>query len=188
MTEATPSRGEWSAGRGRRLDDPVGQRGITNRGVFHPATGLRRGGLGALVVAVFLLSIVGHLRPLRPLREAALQERYGQQLPCLMSLGLFFRAVRSSPIFFYGLADFARLPGLAASTSPGVSRSATSFIALWLALALYTSAFIADFVLSGILAVSKGQTEAAFLRWAFQPNRTMQLIHSAAGAARDLPR
>jgi general L-amino acid transport system permease protein len=37
-----------------------------------------------------------------------------------------------------------------------------SFIALTLALALYTGAFIAENVRGGILAISKGQTEAAY--------------------------
>ncbi len=36
-----------------------------------------------------------------------------------------------------------------------------SLLALWLALSLYTSAFIAEIVRSGIMAVSKGQSEAA---------------------------
>ena len=50
-----------------------------------------------------------------------------------------------------------------------------SFIALWLALSLYTGAFIAEIVRSGILSVSKGQTEAAYAL-GLRPNRTMNLV------------
>jgi general L-amino acid transport system permease protein len=49
------------------------------------------------------------------------------------------------------------------------------FIALWLALSYYTSCFIAEIVRSGILAVSHGQTEAAYAL-GLRPNRTLQLI------------
>ena len=50
-----------------------------------------------------------------------------------------------------------------------------SLIALTLALALYTAAFIAEIVRAGIMAVSKGQSEAAFAL-GLRPNRTMNLI------------
>ena len=49
------------------------------------------------------------------------------------------------------------------------------FIALWLALSYYTSCFIAEIVRAGILAVSYGQTEAAYAL-GLRPNRTLQLI------------
>ena len=48
-------------------------------------------------------------------------------------------------------------------------------MALTLALAFYTSAFIAEIVRSGILAVSKGQTEAA-ASLGLRPNKIMSLI------------
>ena len=35
-------------------------------------------------------------------------------------------------------------------------------LAVWLSLSLYTAAFIAEIVRAGILAVNRGQTEAAF--------------------------
>ena len=50
-----------------------------------------------------------------------------------------------------------------------------SLIALWLALSLYTAAFIAEIVRAGILAISKGQTEAASAL-GLRPGRTMRLV------------
>lgn len=50
-----------------------------------------------------------------------------------------------------------------------------SLIALWFALSLYTGAFIAEIVRAGILAISKGQSEAAFAL-GLQPSRTMNLV------------
>ena len=50
-----------------------------------------------------------------------------------------------------------------------------SFIGLWVALSLYTGAFIAENVRAGIQAISKGQTEAAFAL-GLRPGRTMSLV------------
>lgn len=50
-----------------------------------------------------------------------------------------------------------------------------SLIALWLALSLYTAAFIAENVRSGIMAISKGQSEAAGAL-GLRPNRIMSLV------------
>jgi len=49
------------------------------------------------------------------------------------------------------------------------------YLALTLALALYTAAFIAEIVRAGIQAISHGQTEAAFAL-GIKPNRTMRLV------------
>ena len=48
-------------------------------------------------------------------------------------------------------------------------------IAVLLALSLYTAAFIAEIVRAGILAVHKGQTEAA-LSLGLRPNITLRLV------------
>ena len=48
-------------------------------------------------------------------------------------------------------------------------------VALWLALSVYTGAFIAENVRAGILAVSKGQTEAA-ASLGLRPRRVMNLV------------
>lgn len=50
-----------------------------------------------------------------------------------------------------------------------------TLLALWLALALYTGAFIAEIVRAGILSVSRGQTEASFAL-GLRPSWTMNLI------------
>ncbi|WP_415184156.1 amino acid ABC transporter permease [Phaeovulum sp.] len=50
-----------------------------------------------------------------------------------------------------------------------------AFVVLWLALSLYTGAFIAEIVRAGILAVSQGQTEAAFAL-GLRASRTMRLV------------
>ncbi|SCZ73835.1 amino acid ABC transporter permease [Epibacterium ulvae] len=52
-------------------------------------------------------------------------------------------------------------PELKGFNFKGGTHMRNSLIALWLALSLYTAAFIAEIVRAGILAVSHGQTEAA---------------------------
>ncbi|MEM7238529.1 MAG: ABC transporter permease subunit [Pseudomonadota bacterium] len=50
-----------------------------------------------------------------------------------------------------------------------------SFVGLWVALSLYTGAFIAESVRAGIMAVSKGQSEAAFAL-GLKSGQTMSLV------------
>src|SRR5690606_12042250 len=52
---------------------------------------------------------------------------------------------------------------------------AHSFTALLVAISLYTGAFIAEAVRGGILAISRGQTEAAYAL-GIRPGRTMRLV------------
>jgi len=49
------------------------------------------------------------------------------------------------------------------------------FIAVWLALTLYTAAFIAEIVRAGILAIAKGQTEASY-SLGIRPGTTLRLV------------
>ncbi|WP_371171232.1 amino acid ABC transporter permease [Aliiroseovarius sp. 2305UL8-7] len=66
-------------------------------------------------------------------------------------------------------------PELKGFNFKGGTHLRNSLIALWLALSLYTGAFIAEIVRAGILAVSKGQSEAAGAL-GLRPNRTMSLV------------
>ena len=68
-----------------------------------------------------------------------------------------------------------QLPELKGFNFKGGIYMRNSLIALWLALSLYTAAFIAEIVRAGILSVSKGQTEAAFAL-GIKPKWTMNLI------------
>jgi general L-amino acid transport system permease protein len=66
-------------------------------------------------------------------------------------------------------------PELKGFNFDGGTHLRNSLIALWLALSLYTAAFIAEIVRGGILAVSKGQTEAAGAL-GLRPKRIMSLV------------
>ena len=66
-------------------------------------------------------------------------------------------------------------PELKGFNFAGGTHLRNSLIALWLALSLYTAAFIAEIVRAGILAISKGQTEAAGAL-GLRPNRIMSLV------------
>lgn len=67
------------------------------------------------------------------------------------------------------------LPELRGFNFQGGILVAHSFTALLIALTLYTAAFIAEIVRAGILAISRGQSEAAFAL-GLRPGRTMNLI------------
>lgn len=66
-------------------------------------------------------------------------------------------------------------PELKGFNFTGGTHLRNSLIALWLALSLYTAAFIAEIVRAGILAISKGQTEAA-AALGLRSNRIMRLV------------
>ena len=76
-------------------------------------------------------------------------------------------------IWFFGL--HLEYPELRGFNFAGGLNVQNALVVLWLALTLYTGAFIAEIVRGGILAVSKGQTEAAFAL-GLRPRRTMSLV------------
>ena len=170
MTEATPQPRDFREGGTAAMifGDSVA---VTNRGVFIPNPIWADG--SGIVVAILILSIIG-IFVLRYVARKR-QEDTGQQLPVLrLSLAMLILPVTLA-FFALGRPITLDYPVLGGFNFEGGLQVRNSFIALWLALSLYTSAFIAEIVRSGILAVSKGQTEAAFAL-GMQPNRTMQLI------------
>lgn len=76
-------------------------------------------------------------------------------------------------IWYFGLHMIP--PELRGFNFTGGLNVQNGLVALWLALTLYTGAFIAEIVRAGILAVSRGQSEAAFAL-GLRPGRTMNLV------------
>jgi general L-amino acid transport system permease protein len=143
----------------------------TNRGLYVPRP-LWEAGSG-VVVAVFLLSLAAIFFMRR--WAAARQAATGQIFPVgWASLGLL---VIPTALAFFALGQPVALeyPQLRGFNFVGGIQLRDSLIALWLALSLYTGAFIAETVRAGILSVSHGQTEAAFAL-GLRPNRTMNLV------------
>jgi len=103
----------------------------------------------------------------------ARQEATGERPPAFwMQLGVIVLPVA---VVFLSLGATLDYPALRGFNFGGGIHLRNSLIALWFALALYTGAFIAEIVRAGILAVSKGQTEAAFAL-GLRPSRTMNLV------------
>lgn len=75
----------------------------------------------------------------------------------------------------FALGFYLGLPELKGFNFVGGTHLRNSLIALWFALTLYTGAFIAEIVRGGIMAISRGQTEAAFAL-GLRPGRTMSLV------------
>jgi len=150
------------------LNDSVA---FTNRGFYIPRPEYFSG--SSIVIIVFLLSLVGTWYFGRWANKR--QELTGEILPTFwIKLGIFL--VPTLLIFFImGQPIGLQYPSLKGFNFTGGFYMRNSLIALWLALSLYTAAFIAETVRSGIMAVSKGQSEAAFAL-GLRPGRTMSLI------------
>ncbi len=144
---------------------------ITNRGVYMPWPVFGDG--WQIVVATFIASLAAIWAFGRWAR--ARQEATGEILPTFwIKLGLFIlptllvEFLAGSPITF-------SFPVLERFNFEGGGFVDKAFLALWLALSLYTGAFIAEIVRAGILAISRGQSEAA-AALGLRPKRIMNLV------------
>lgn len=144
---------------------------LTNRGFYTPKP-LFEPAIWAVVIALvigigFAIWFKGYAKKV--------QDATGKIYPVLWSsLG----AIILFPIIVYFLAGSPmnwEYPELKGFNFKGGLVLRPEFVALTVALALYTAAFIAEIVRAGIQAISHGQTEAAFAL-GIKPSRTMQLV------------
>jgi general L-amino acid transport system permease protein len=148
---------------------------LSNRGLLLPAPILHTGAW--LIPAAFVIGIVATFVFARWAKRQ--QEATGQQYPVgLAALGLILglpilvwlliALLVGNPITF----DVPRLQGF---NFRGGMQVFPEFVALLVGLTTYTAGFIAEVVRAGILAVSKGQTEAASAL-GLRPGHTLRLV------------
>lgn len=157
--------------RPRQSIDVGGTLFLNNRGLYLPAP-LFEQGFG-LVFTAFAVAVVAVFFMLRWARLR--QERTGQPFHgVLASLGLLIGLPLL--VFFAAGAPLGwELPALTGFNFTGGMVIIPELAALLLALSIYTAAFIAEAVRSGILAVSHGQTEAAYAL-GLRPGMTLRLV------------
>jgi general L-amino acid transport system permease protein len=144
---------------------------LNNRGFYMPAP-VPEGGFG-IVLAAFALGVVGAVVLRRWAKRR--QDATGQPFPALpVGAGL----IVGLPLLAYlmlGAPLAWDTPALQGFNYRGGMSVPPAFCALVVALAVYTSCFIAEIVRSGIQSVSKGQHEAA-ASLNLKPSWTMRLI------------
>ena len=161
---------------------------VSNRGIFVPEPIFQSG--SSIVVIVFLLSIPAIFLFGRWANKN--QEKTGNILPTFW-IKLAILIVPATLFFFImGMPidlAYPQFEGRGAIGPDGVEMTKgifridadsglnirRSLIALWLALTLYTAAFIAEAVRAGIMAINKGQSEAAGAL-GLRQNRVMSLV------------
>ncbi|WP_322989838.1 amino acid ABC transporter permease [Hoeflea sp.] len=144
---------------------------INNRGLYLPRLVPESGSmliLYAIVVALVLWFVIGRWAKKR-------QMETGQQFPVFLTgLGMII----GLPLIAYlvtGMPVSVEYASLQGFNMVGGWVIQPEFMALLLGLSLYTASFIAEIVRAGILAVSRGQTEAAFAL-GIRPNLTSRLV------------
>jgi len=173
FTEATPQPRDFRVGEdGTAAASMIWDSfAVTNRGFYLPAPVW--GANSGILIGLFLASVV----------VAILYHRYAKKL--LFDTGrllpmvwpMFAIALVPVILAFFGLGRPVSLqyPELSGFNFSGGIQISNPLMALWLALSLYTGAFITEIVRAGILSVSKGQSEAA-AALGIRPNRAMNLV------------
>ncbi len=151
--------------------EPVAGLFLSNRGFYLPRPVFED--FAWVIPASLVATLVGVFLFARHARRV--QERTGKIYPVLsMSLAAII-AVPVVAYFAAGSPAHLDWPALKGFNYKGGIALKPEFFALWFALSIYTAAFIAEIVRGGIVAVSHGQTEAAF-SLGIKPGWTMRLV------------
>ncbi|MCC6469782.1 MAG: amino acid ABC transporter permease [Alphaproteobacteria bacterium] len=144
---------------------------INNRGLYMPAPVFQEGfWLAPVALAIGIVASIVVFRWAR-----ARQVATGQQFPILWtSLGLTF-GLPLLALIVMGMPFHWDYPELQGFNFSGGMVLIPEFISLTFALVVYTAAFIGETVRAGIMAVSHGQTEAAYAL-GLRPGPTLRLV------------
>ncbi len=144
---------------------------LNNRGVRFPAP-ILEDGFGWVILA-FVAAIAATVVLVRWARRR--QATTGETFPVfLVGLALLI-LLPLAAYFIFGQPLDWDLPRRTRFNYAGGINVTPELVALWFALSIYTGSFISEIVRSGILAVSKGQTEAAYAI-GLPPGLTMRKI------------
>ena len=144
---------------------------LSNRGFYTPAPVFEDGFKYVLIAVLVAILVVFFLK-----RWAKkVQDTTGKIYPVFTISIVILIGLPLLSFFMAGSPMSIDVPALKGFNFKGGTSIKPEYIALTFALAYYTSCFIAEIVRGGILAISKGQTEAAH-GLGLRPNRTLQLV------------
>jgi general L-amino acid transport system permease protein len=141
----------------RQSVDVAGSLFLNNRGLYLPEPVTQDGfGLvwGSIIVAIVAVVGLQKWAKKRQLATGAIFPTFRVGLAIVVILPVLAYFAAGSPLTW-------DMPALKGFNFGGGITIIPELAALWVALSLYTASFIAEIVRSGILSVSKGQTEAA---------------------------
>ena len=148
---------------------------FTGRGFYFPAPVMNDGSV--FVILALILGVIGAVVWGRYARQR--QQDTGEELPGLpVKLGLILGLPLLAFLILWPISGAPigiEVPELKGFNFKGGIFARDSYVALTLALAIYTGAFIAENVRAGIQAVNKGQSEAAGAL-GLRPGKTMSLV------------